>query len=616
MERLGRMAAVLAVLVALWPGSAMAASATPKVRLVGAMGGAERAATSQLIDRAASMLPPAWAAALDRPIDFAWRDDLPDGVHGRATGARIVLRRDLLDAWMARDPADAMRDPGAHKALAALLHELAHLYDNSAQGRLSADPRLLDLAGWQVAALRPGRRARNDFRDRSPDPYELQSPREFVAVNLEHYLLDPQYACRRPALAAWFDQRLAALATPAAGCAPALPFVRDVAAGQGADADAWRELDPRRIYRIDYLLAEGNERAMSRWGHSMLRLVVCAPGREPGPDCRLDLQHHLVLSFRAFVGDVQISSWRGLTGAYPSRLFALPLGQVLDEYTRVELRGLRSLPLALSPAEIEAVASRAAQLHWNYDGRYLFVANNCAVETFKLLHDALPRLAALPLDSITPNGLLRRLQASGVVAGNEIPVDPAEQARLGYRFEPASAHHQALYALARDELALAPADAAAWLALPPQQRTPALQRAGLRGSAALLVLESAALRRQEALARDELKRRWLGGSRELREAGELAAPLQEFLRLGGAFSRPASWLDGVEGYGLPQAAERAMLVARVEQDAAGRQRQAAALETGIRRLLPHARREALQATEANVELVGARLRALAASSEP
>ena len=602
-----RTLAVLAVVCGLCAGPAAAAS--PGFVLPPELAAGEHAATVQLLEQAQALLPPAWAGALQRPLAFSWRDDLPEGVHGRARGGAIALRRELLDAWMQRDASAGLDDPRARRPLAAAIHELAHLYDLGRAGRLSADPRLLDLAGWQLAALRPGRRARNDMRDRSPDDYELHSPREYVAVNLEHYLLDPDYACRRPQLAAYFDAHFGRQSPgPAAGCAPGLAFVRDAIGHE----QAWRELDPRRIHRVDYLLAEGNERAMSRWGHSMLRLVVCAPGREPGPDCRLDLEHHLVLSFRAFVGDVQISSWRGLTGSYPSRLFVLPLGQVVDEYTRVEMRGLRSVPLALSPGEIEALVTRAAQLHWNYDGRYLFVANNCAVETFKLLHDGVPRLAALPLDSITPNGLLRRLQDHGVVASGEIPDDPAGQARLGYWFEPANAHHEALYTVARDELDLSPPDAAAWLALPPDQRAPALQRAGLRAAAALLVLESAALRRQEALARDELKRRWLAQSRELHEAGDLAGPLQEFLRLGGAFSRPASWLDDVDGYGLPQAAERAVLVSRVQQDAADRQHQAAALEAGIRRLLPPARREALQGTEANLELIGARLQELAA----
>ena len=46
------------------------------------------------------------------------------------------------------------------------------------------------------------------------------------------------------------------------------------------------QLDPDRVYAVEYLLAEGNERPMSRWGHGMLRLVICAPGRVRGPDCR------------------------------------------------------------------------------------------------------------------------------------------------------------------------------------------------------------------------------------------------------------------------------------------------------------------------------------------
>jgi hypothetical protein len=350
---------------------------------------------------------------------------------------------------------------------------------------------------------------------------------------------------------------------------------------------------------------------MSAWGHSMLRLVVCAPGRPRGPDCRLDLQHHLVLSFRAFVGDVQVSSWRGLTGSYPSRLFALPLGQVIDEYTKAELRGLRSVPLALSREEIAALVTRATQLHWSYDGHYYFVSNNCAVETWKLLHDGVPRLGAMPLSSIRPNGLLARLREAGVTDEAQVPADVGEQARLGYRFEPASDHYEQMYAIARVELQLPAADAQAWLALPPARREPALRQAGQKSAAALLVLESAALRRQETLARDELKRRWLRDARSLQSAADVATPLREFLRLGGAFSRPASWLQDVPGYGLPQAEEREVLARRVRADAGSRQAQAQALEAAVRQLLSPARRSTLDGTDANVALIGERLRTLA-----
>ena len=153
--------------------------------------------------------------ALDQRIEVEWRDDLPAQVHGRAQGRRLLLDRALLDGWMARPRDAGIEDPATRAALAAVIHELAHFYDRTPQGRLSRDPRLLDLAGWQVSPMRLGlRTSHNAFSDRSPDRYELESPVEFVAVNLEYFLLDPAYACRRPALyryfAAHFGQRAAA----------------------------------------------------------------------------------------------------------------------------------------------------------------------------------------------------------------------------------------------------------------------------------------------------------------------------------------------------------------------------------------------------------------------
>ncbi|EPN22216.1 hypothetical protein A259_07391, partial [Pseudomonas syringae pv. actinidiae ICMP 19070] len=66
---------------------------------------------------------------------------------------------------------------------------------------LSDDPRLLDLAGWQQYVGRRGEREEHNGQvARSPDIYETTSPLEFVAVNMEYFLLDPAYACRRPAL--------------------------------------------------------------------------------------------------------------------------------------------------------------------------------------------------------------------------------------------------------------------------------------------------------------------------------------------------------------------------------------------------------------------------------
>lgn len=563
-------------------------------------------ATQALVDDVLPRLPQASRDGLPAGLVLEWRDGLPAHVAGRRVGNRILLPRRLLQAWRSRDGVSP-DDAGSSVVRRALVHELAHAYDRAQRNVLSGDPRLRDLAGWQRSAFAvAGRRSRNDFVARTPDPYELERPSEFVAVNLEHFVLDPSYACRRPALHRHFSAHFSVPAT-AHACAPGLPFLDvDAEAGEAS----LLALDPARVYEVDYLLAEGNTQAMSRWGHSMLRLVVCAPGRTPGPECRLDLAHHRVLSFRAFVGDVQISGWRGLTGSYPSRLFLLPLDQVIEEYTRVELRGLQSIPLRLQEDEIASLLERAAQLHWSYDGRYYFIGNNCAVETWKLLHDGIPRLADASLASITPTGLLRKLEREGIA--DRRPLDNADEARrLGYYFEPASARYEALYSVARDTLALPQRDAHAWLALPSGERARWLSKADLKASAALLVLEHAAQRRQQLLLRDELKRRYLR-----RDVPDGAAAAVEALKawLGDTsfVSRPAE-LAG-EGYGLPQTAERARIVAEAQARVARLRNEDAALRRDLERWLPEEQRETLRGIEANVDAIGARLRALAAGA--
>ena len=381
----------------------------------------QRAASQALLDEAMAALPPRLVQSLDREVRVQWRDNLPEQAYGRAGGKRLELNRRLLpaltDGSAAEEKTNRPHGTVRRELLATVIHEVAHLYDRARlwspdqhllQGHcrqrasnlgqiglpddcrgqtdrrftLSDDPRLLDLAGWPQRVGKRGLREQDNAQlARSPDPYELTSPLEFVAVNLEYFLLDPSYACRRPSLHRYFSEHFGWAPEPA-DCTPGYPFLN---AGREFGRTPLLSLDPARVYEVDYLFAEANDAWVSRWGHSMLRLVICAPGREPGPACRLDLDHHLVLSFRAFVDDVQLSSWDGLTGVYPSRLFILPLGQVIDEYTKVELRGLASVPLKLHPQEIRQLVERSAELHWSYDGDYYFLSNNCAVETGRLL---------------------------------------------------------------------------------------------------------------------------------------------------------------------------------------------------------------------------------------
>jgi hypothetical protein len=607
---------------------------------------AERQASQALLDEARQALPPRLLEQLDRRVAVRWSRQLPANAYGSASRfGGLELNRGLLPA-LADGSAATLETGRPHRTLrrellATLLHELTHLYDRArlwptterahlqrcrryaaSQGEvglpdgcrgqtarrftLSDDPRLLDLAGWPQAVGRRGQRERHNRQlARSPDIYELSSPLEFVAVNLEYFLLDPSYACRRPALYRHFRSHFGWAPATQEACTGGYAYLN---AGSDFARQPLGRLDPERVYQVDYLFAEANQNWVSRWGHSMLRLVICAPDRPRGPDCRLDLDQHLVLSYRAFVGDLQLSSWKGLTGVYPSRLFVLPLDQVIDEYTKVELRSLASIPLRLERNELEALVERAAEQHWSYDGRYYFLSNNCAVETLKLLRSGTVRDELTALDSILPSGLLELLDARGL-ADRSVLADPVEALRLGYRFDSFRERYQAMFAVLRERLPVPQEQVEEWLSLPAEERAGWFPRADLRAAAALLLLEQAALRRQLLLAQDELKQRYLRGMEQgdgmLNKAD---ATLQDILANSGFLSRPAELLDS--GYGLPQAGEWRQLERQSSERQQLLRRLSDDLDREVRGLLAPTRLAELEAGEANLKHLGTHLRAL------
>lgn len=608
---------------------------------------AERQASQRLLEEALQALPPSFRQRLDRRVEVRWEADLPAQSYGQSNGRqRLLLNRRLLPGVVSGELAlqrtDRSHGTPQRELLATVLHELLHLYDRArlwspqqktllARCRLqretagpvglpgecrsqdqrrftlSDEPRLLDLAGWpQQVGRRGAREAGNAFVDRSPDDYELSNPREFVAVNFEYFLLDPQYACRRPALQRFYREHFAWQPAEQAPCAPQQVYLN---AGSDFRRQPLGRLDPERIYEVDYLFAEANANWVSRWGHSMLRLVICAPGRPRGPDCRLDLDEHLVLSYRAFVGDVQLSSWDGLTGAYPSRLFILPLAQVIEEYTKVELRGLSSVPLRLSREEIEGLVQRSAELHWSYDGDYWFLSNNCAVETLKLLRSGTGRSELQDLDSIMPNGLLDLLEGRAL-ADRSVLDNPREALRLGYRFDSFRDRYQAMFEILRSRLTLPQQAVEDWLTLPARERARWFPRADLRASAALLLLEQAALRRQLLLAQEQLKQRYLGARDDPQDRRfvEADATLREILANSGFLSRPAELLSA--GYGLPQPAEWQQLEAASSERQLRLRQLSDDLDKEVRNLLEPRLLAEIEAGESNLKQLGQHLREL------
>ncbi|MFL7964070.1 DUF4105 domain-containing protein [Pseudomonas kielensis] len=641
-----RFAAWLAAGVLLLTGSMAQAGLRLHLNVEG-LSPAQQQASQALLDEAMQALPPRFIERLDRRIDVGWTDQMPANAYGQASlVSQLDLNSNLLDSLVDGSAATQKthRPHGTvrREMLATVLHELTHIYDrsrlwpeteraliqrctrrhssagliglpdecrgqNDRRFTLSDDPRLLDLAGWPQYVGRRGEREQHNRQvARSPDLYETSSPKEFVAVNMEYFLLDSSYACRRPALYRYYQEHFGWAPAAKDTCAQSFAFLN---AGNDFAKTPLGKVDPERVYAIDYLLAEANQNWVSRWGHSMLRLVICAPGRPRGPDCRLDLDQHLVLSYRAFVGDVQLSSWDGLVGKYPSRLFVLPLAQVIDEYTKTELRSLASVPLNLSRTEIEETVEHAAEMHWSYDGNYYFLSNNCAVESLKLLRSGSNNEQLKGLDSIMPNGLLEVLKGRGL-ADTSVLDDPKEALRLGYRFDSFRERYQAMFEVLKKYLPIKQQTVEDWLALDAAERRVWFEQADLRTSAALLLLEQASYRRQLLLAQDEVKQRYLG-ARELQNGGmeRANATLQQILANSGFLSRPAELL-GSSGYGLPQPSEWQ----RLESESSLRQKQLQTLtgdlDKEVRALLEPSRAAEIAASEANVKEIGEHLRKL------
>ncbi|WP_373999990.1 DUF4105 domain-containing protein [Bdellovibrio bacteriovorus] len=247
--------------------------------------------------------------------------------------------------------------------------------------RVSGSPSYKNLSDYKGNRIR----SKNELSLRLGNTHELDSPDEHFAYNFTQFLTDPSYRCRKPSFHTFFQRLSNFTAFSDTSCAPVSHLY--------TSTGGWKiDVDPKKVYEVHFLFASKGEELMSRWGHSMLRLVVCAPTRKTvGPECLADVAFHVVLSYRANVDDVIVNYWDGLTGKYPSQIMTFSMNEVVDEYTRGQWRDLISLPLKLNDYEKKILVENALEHYWSYAGDYKFLSNNCASETDQLMRAALPK---------------------------------------------------------------------------------------------------------------------------------------------------------------------------------------------------------------------------------
>lgn len=201
--------------------------------------------------------------------------------------------------------------------------------------------------------------------------------------HMEFFTLDPEFACRKPAIFTFLNRYFAANKSVECKLNTTIPV--NLATDQF-------DLDIKRLYQIHVLVADPGEKIESRWGHIMFRLVMCDPSRATmGPECLQDIDRHLVVGFLGEPGTILTSNWDGFRGKYPSILSIQPYATALNEYTIKESRTLTSVPLKLSDDEKQLFVFRALEDYWAYKGKYLFLTNNCATEARSFLKGILQR---------------------------------------------------------------------------------------------------------------------------------------------------------------------------------------------------------------------------------
>ncbi len=329
-------------------------------------------------------------------------------IYGKYSDGEITLSEQLKNHLT---PNEEVQFSCKHKnyyktALSTLLHEYLHAYEDtlSKNQKLHNQNVFLSLGFWN---LKKSKKNLNTYAERSPNLYEYSSPKEFLAVNFEYFLLDPEYKCRRPNLYSAYQESFSHT-----------PFqnIECNSLSEISTSDTQRvelvNLDLKNVREIHYLFASKGQAMMSRWGHSMYKLVLCDQNWSL-EKCR-QRGKFLVVGFLAQVSDVSINAIKGILGQYPSDMTVTSLDAMKRQYNRAELRDLESIPLDFNKDEKERFLNHLIRIYWEYSGKYYFFSNNCADEAFKLIQIAKNKSDIYKKGVLTPIGIYKYIKENNL----------------------------------------------------------------------------------------------------------------------------------------------------------------------------------------------------------
>ncbi len=332
--------------------------------------------------------------------------------------------------------------------LGQIIHHIAFIYEDSLEieKRFSHSVAFLNNAGFPERGFFWEQNTRvksNQLQDLSKEFSELNNPRDAFAANLEYFLLDKDYKCRKSSLYSLFVEKFSKRPFEDDSCVSTRKILLTLNPYSKFYSSLLKEIDFSKLYSIHYLLAGSGGGLESRFGHSMLRLVFCSPQRTIiDQNCMEDTDFHYVVSFRGVVTNEKNRLLDGITGKYPMVAAMLPLRSVIDEYTKSELRSIKSLPLKLNKDELNSLLRTILEVHWSYESIYKFFTNNCSDEVLQLLKKGLPYNKLIEsIRASRPDTLYKKLINSGLGL-DEYLENQSLAVERGYLFLPHNSYLQ------------------------------------------------------------------------------------------------------------------------------------------------------------------------------
>lgn len=318
----------------------------------------------------------------------------------------MIMLKKIMDLKILRDKENLI------KFKKNFIHELAHIF----YSRVKFDKEKLEVISRRTKNGFFFRYSRKrDYNNSSSfDAYELKNKVEFFAVNTELFYYEPQYKCKRPVQYQYMRSIYKSNPFSYIDCTT----TQKVQISGNLEQE-FIKLDFSRFYRLDYLLASKSSSIMSRFGHSMIRIVFCSPKRNViSEKCLKDVDSHIVLSYRALIDDGKVNNFKGLLGGYSSLMYIYKLKDIIQEYTAIEKRNLQAYPVNRSLYDTKELERLVLDQAWSYRGKYKFISNNCATETLTFLQSFIKDKKIFNIKLNTPYKLLEGLLNNKIVSKN------------------------------------------------------------------------------------------------------------------------------------------------------------------------------------------------------